>query len=164
MRTYVASAPPDNTGDPPSAEGGGYRPIGGKVHDLAASHPCLQDIVTGFLSPPVLRSAIHCVLASHRLFHSQRTVPTLSLPGVLDVLERHRQRATYGAVAELLGKTPRSLMQGLPKNWRNSFVVNQASGEPSEYHDLQKHPALREPETILSTPQELATFLRVQSG
>lgn len=86
-------------------------------------------------------------------------MPSYNLKVVLDALERHHQRATYGAVAELVGKTPRTVMQGLPKNWRHSFVVNQDTGEPSEYNDLQKHRALRERTTILSSATVLAAWL-----
>ena len=71
--------------------------------------------------------------------NSTETVPYIrtsfvkSLKHVLDLLNQHHQRATYGAVAGLLGKAPRSLMQGLPRDWRHSWIVNKESGLPSEY-------------------------------
>ena len=87
------------------------------------------------------------------------TVRKFSLKAIVETLEMHRQRATYGAVAGLVGKTPRSVMQGLPRNWRNSWVVSQENGEPSEYHELQKHVSLRTRDRIIDTPEELATWL-----
>jgi len=79
---------------------------------------------------------------------------------IVDTLDRFHQRATYGAVAALCGKSPRSVMQGLPRNWRHSWVVNQSSGEPTDYHELMRHPSLFERDRILVTPDELAAWLR----
>ena len=84
---------------------------------------------------------------------------TFSTDAIVELLHKHHQRATYGAVAGVAGKTPRTVMQGLKRGWRYSWVVNQESGEPSEYHDLQKHPALHEREHVLSSPGALAAWL-----
>lgn len=51
-------------------------------------------------------------------------------------------------------------MQGMPRNWRHSWVVNQSSGEPTDYHELMRHPSLFERDRILVTPDELAAWLR----
>ena len=83
----------------------------------------------------------------------------LTLKTIVDLLDRFHQRATYGAVAGVVGKVPRSVMQGLPKNWRHSWVVNQEDGEPSEYHFLQKHPALHERTAVLSSTDDLSAWL-----
>jgi hypothetical protein len=90
---------------------------------------------------------------------SEELLPTFSLKTIVDRLNEHHQRATYGAVAALVGKTPRNVMQGLKKGWRYSWVVNQETGEPSEYHALQKHPQLRSRDTVLVTPEDLAAWL-----
>ena len=82
-----------------------------------------------------------------------------SLKRVLDLLNQHHQRATYGAVAGLLGKKPRSLMQGLPRDWRHSWVVNKDSGLPSEYPSGKIHPAIEERAEILDTEEELEVWL-----
>ena len=82
-----------------------------------------------------------------------------SIGSICEHLERLHQRATYGAVAGLVSKTPRTVMQGLPRNWRHSWVVNQDDGEPSEYHELQKHPALRERGEVISSSEDLALWL-----
>jgi len=82
-----------------------------------------------------------------------------SVRSIVELLDRFHQRATYGAVAELAGKTPRSVMQGLPRNWRHSWIVNKDTGEPSEYHLLQKHRELKERDEILDTADALAVWL-----
>jgi hypothetical protein len=56
-----------------------------------------------------------------------------SLESILELLQRHHQRATYGAVAAAVGRTPRNVMQGRPRDWLHSWVVNQNTGLPTEY-------------------------------
>ncbi len=44
---------------------------------------------------------------------AEKNIPkVLTLDEILDVLERHHQRATFGAVAEILGREPKSLFNG----------------------------------------------------
>ena len=50
-------------------------------------------------------------------------------------------------------------MQGRKRDWLQSWVVNQSDGLPSEYHELQIDPKLRERERILSTAEELREWL-----
>lgn len=78
---------------------------------------------------------------------------------ILDALDRHHQRASYGAVAGVLGTTARSVLQGRPKNKRHSWVVNQETGQPTGYHDFLIHPALEERAEVLSSAEELARWL-----
>jgi hypothetical protein len=82
-----------------------------------------------------------------------------SVSTIAELLDRYHQRATYGALAELLGTSPRSVMQGYKRNWRHSWIVNQNDGLPSEYHELQRHPKLLEREHILATAAELREWL-----
>jgi hypothetical protein len=82
-----------------------------------------------------------------------------SIRSIVEALNQFHQRATYGAVADLLGKVPRSVMQGYPRDWKHSWVVNQDSGLPSEYPSLKVHPAIRERAAILSTADELNAWL-----
>ena len=65
----------------------------------------------------------------------------ISLGLILRELNAAKQRATYGAVGGLLGRLPRSVMQGLPKNAAHSWVVLSDTGEPSGYHPAQLDPA-----------------------
>ena len=82
-----------------------------------------------------------------------------SLDRILDLLQQHHQRATYGAVAGLLGKTPRALMQGRPRDWRHSWVVNKDTGLPSEYPSGKIHPAINERSDILESDAALEAWL-----
>jgi hypothetical protein len=84
-----------------------------------------------------------------------------SLEGILELLQEHRQRATYGAVAALTGRTPRNVMQGCPRNRLHSWVVNQHTGLPIEYPAALIHTALEERAEILSTGEELETWVRL---
>lgn len=79
---------------------------------------------------------------------------------MLGLLHEHHQRATYGAVAGLLGKVPRSLMHGLPRDWRHSWVVNSESGLPTEYPIGKIHPAIQERSQILDSREELEAWLK----
>jgi len=45
-----------------------------------------------------------------------------NLEDVLDVLDDDRQRATYGAVASVVGERPQSLMDDRPRCHRDSWV------------------------------------------
>ncbi len=82
-----------------------------------------------------------------------------TLDSILDALNKHHQRATYGAVAGLLGKTARSLLQGRKRDWRHSWVVNLETGQPSEYSGPNIHPSLEEHALVLETEAELADWL-----
>ncbi|MEO8593058.1 MAG: hypothetical protein ABI759_07040 [Candidatus Solibacter sp.] len=70
----------------------------------------------------------------------------LSLDGIVHQLDAHKQRATYGAVAELVGVLPRGLMSGRPKTPRYSWVVAATNGSesrrgfPTGYFVNQIHP------------------------
>jgi len=55
----------------------------------------------------------------------------LSLDGIVHELDAHKQRATYGAVAALVGVLPRGLMAGQPKTPRYSWVVAATTGTDS---------------------------------
>jgi len=70
----------------------------------------------------------------------------LSLDGIVHRLDAQKQRATYKAVAELVGVLPRGLMSGWPKTPRYSWVVAATSGSesrrgfPTGYSLNQIHP------------------------
>jgi hypothetical protein len=83
----------------------------------------------------------------------------LTLDGILDQLNQHQQRATYGAVAGLLGVVPRSVMSGRPRDWRHSWVVNAETGWPSEYPAPKVHPRLEARAEILSSVDQLQDWL-----
>ncbi len=84
--------------------------------------------------------------------HSQKAILTL--------LAKHHQRATYGALAALLGKTPRSLLAGCPRDYLHCWVVNQETGQPTAYPAGMIHPALEECPEILGSAEALLEWLR----
>ena len=87
------------------------------------------------------------------------TETTYTLDAVLAALHQHQQRATYSAVAALLGQTPRLLMHGQPRAPENSWIVSKHNGRPTGYRDADIHPELTANEMILTTREELTTWL-----
>jgi hypothetical protein len=84
---------------------------------------------------------------------------TVTLDQVIDALDRSHQRATYGAVAALLGEAPRTLMKGRTRDQRHSWIVSSQNNEPTGYTPEQTHPALREHEHVLKNKEELERWL-----
>jgi hypothetical protein len=87
------------------------------------------------------------------------TATTYDLDGIIAALNRHQQRATYSAVAALLGQTPRLLMHNQPRAQGNSWIVAKGNGRPTGYADADIHPQLTVNELVLTTREELATWL-----
>jgi hypothetical protein len=83
----------------------------------------------------------------------------MTMDQILDALHHNHQRATYGAVAALLGKPPRTLMQGRERDQRHSWVVSRKNGEPTGYQPDLMHPSLRERDQVLDTKEALARWL-----
>jgi hypothetical protein len=83
------------------------------------------------------------------------------LDDVLDLLNRHRQRATYGAVGAVVDRPPTFLMSGRPRDHWHSWVVNQETGLPTGYSDDEMHPELRSSDEVLRLPEELEAWLRI---
>ncbi len=78
---------------------------------------------------------------------------------ILEALNDARQRATYGAVATVVGSSPRALMAGRQRNQRHSWVVNLKTGLPTDYADELMHPALVSNDTIIKTKEDLVSWL-----
>ena len=78
---------------------------------------------------------------------------------ILDALDRSHQRATYGAVAAVLDRPPRTLMQGRERDQRHSWVVSRKNGEPTGYDPSLMHPALRERPEVIDSKEALADWL-----
>jgi hypothetical protein len=81
------------------------------------------------------------------------------LDQILDALNRHHQRATYGAVAGLVGAIPRAVLSGRKRDWRHSWVVNEETGKPTDYSELRVHPSLEEKAHVISSSEELQHWL-----
>lgn len=86
-------------------------------------------------------------------------MPDVTMDQILDALDRQHQRATYSAVAAVLDRPPRTLMQGRERDQRHSWVVSRKNGEPTGYQAAQVHPALLERPEVLDSKEELARFL-----
>lgn len=84
----------------------------------------------------------------------------LTLGEILDVLERHHQRATFGAVAGTLGREPRSLFNGYVRTQKTAWVVSKTTGLPTGTKEGDYPPGLLENERAIDTPDELRVWLR----
>jgi hypothetical protein len=88
-----------------------------------------------------------------------RSSPMHTLDEIVAQLDQHHQRATYGAVAALLGHSPRSLMKGRPRNPESSWIVSSSSAMPTGYAESERHPALEERKEVLDTKERLQGWL-----
>ncbi|MEO5588547.1 MAG: hypothetical protein ABIS03_03085 [Gemmatimonadaceae bacterium] len=84
---------------------------------------------------------------------------TPTIDSILDLLDLHHQRATYGAVAAVVNSSPRSLMMGRERNQRSSWIVSRSSGVATGYSDDQNHLSLTERADVLDTPERLKAWL-----
>lgn len=78
---------------------------------------------------------------------------------ILDELEDARQRATYGAVAAIVGVSPRALMTGRERSARTAWVVNVRTGLPTDYPAELMHPELTSNPVVLKTREDLMVWL-----
>jgi hypothetical protein len=94
--------------------------------------------------------------------HAPSTAPvkgSANLDSILERLERYRQRATFGAVAELLGREPFTLFDGYPRIPRTSWVVSKSSGRPTGQDGSALHPDLFQNPHVISNSAELKAWL-----
>ena len=87
----------------------------------------------------------------------------MTLDEIVDQLDQHGQRATYGAVARLLGHSPRSLLKGRERGRRFSWIVNRETGLPTGYNDDQIDPRVKESGAIISDYAVLDRWLASQT-
>ena len=79
---------------------------------------------------------------------------------ILDALNREKTRATYGAVAEILGVPARSVGQILGmRRQEASWVVNGDSGQPTDYQPHQLHPELTRRSVIVRSGAQLRLII-----
>ena len=80
----------------------------------------------------------------------------VSLKVILDALNDHQIRATYGAVGELIGWSPVAVGKSLGERCpRASWVVNAKSLKPTDYLKEQEHPELYRTDHVIRTAAEL---------
>ena len=94
-----------------------------------------------------------------RELHRGLSGTRLTLEDVLEFLERYHQRATYGAVAGVVGGSPMSLMTGAPRSPRRSWVVNGETKQPTGYRPEEIHPALKERSHVIMSSEQLREWL-----
>lgn len=88
---------------------------------------------------------------------------TYTLDQILNLLDRFHQRATYGAVADLIDRPAQYLRNGRPRDPRNSWIVDQDTWLPTGYFKDQVHRDIISRERILSSAKELESWLRAPS-
>jgi hypothetical protein len=88
-----------------------------------------------------------------------RYSPNRLLEQVLDVLEGHSIRATYSAVAEVVGGIARGVMNGRVRTPRHSWVVRKCDGLPTGYHPAEWASALFAYRRIITTGAELRALM-----
>jgi len=84
---------------------------------------------------------------------------TFSLDEIVDRLDQHAQRATYGAVAGLLGQSPRGLLRDHERGRKYTWIVNRNTGLPTGYPDDQVDPRVRDSGPVIATDGELREWL-----
>lgn len=89
---------------------------------------------------------------------------TEKLDQILDALNARRQRATYGAVAAVIGAAPRTLMSGRDRDQRHSWVVSRKTGQPTGYEPEQVHAELETVPHVIDSRDELEQFLSHDSA
>ncbi len=98
--------------------------------------------------------------AAARVHLSEPSHEKLSVDTILDQLDRFHQRATYGAVALVVGSSARSLMSGRTREARSSWIVSQKGGLPTGYGADQVHPEINARAEILSSVDRLRSWLQ----
>lgn len=83
-----------------------------------------------------------------------------SLADILRFLNEEQTRATYGAVASVLGVPPQSMSAMLgTRRPEASWVVNGETGLPNDYAQADWHPDLLASATVVRTGNELTLRL-----
>src|SRR4051794_4228982 len=83
------------------------------------------------------------------------------LQRILDCLNARQIRATYGVVAQKLNVPPISMGRLLgPRRAEASWIVNGATGLPTEYSVTETHPDLLTDARIIRTLEDLENLLR----
>ena len=82
------------------------------------------------------------------------------LDDVISRLDRYRQRATYAAVAGVVGLHYRNVMDSRTRSHLNSWVVSKRTGLPTNYGPQDFHPELlTNPNGVIETPKALKKWL-----
>ena len=82
-----------------------------------------------------------------------------TLDSIIELLNQHHRRVTYGAVAKVVNKPPTFLMAGRGRDRRHSWIVNSRTGLPTGYEPDQLHPDLMENPEVIQTSEALQSWL-----
>ena len=86
--------------------------------------------------------------------------PNPKTQDIIAKLASYKQRATYGALAGIVGGLPRSVMSGMPKTVENSWIVTASNGLPTGYALHERAPELLSRDHVIKTPDALLAWLR----
>lgn len=84
---------------------------------------------------------------------------SINIDRIIEQLARHRQRATYGALAGVVGGLARSVMSRHPRTQRNSWVVKASNGLPTAYLPQDIDPQLLSRPHVIASADELRQWL-----
>jgi alkylated DNA nucleotide flippase Atl1 len=91
-----------------------------------------------------------------RITPASGAIGRVALDDVIAFLNAERVRATYGAVAEVVGVPARSLGALLGERRREaSWIVNASTGLPTDYTPDDTHPELLSSGDVIATGREL---------
>jgi len=89
----------------------------------------------------------------------------MNLEEIILLLYRHRQRATYGAVAAVVGIAAQGIGRRLGRRCPlNSWVVSAHTGSPTGYTAAEMHPDLLAKGHIIRTGPELQAWVHQHQG
>jgi len=96
---------------------------------------------------------------------SRNRVAAVSLEDIIRFLNDEQVRATYGAVAEVLGVVSRSMGARLgPRRPEASWIVNAYNGLPTDYSQDEWHARLLDNADVISSGRMLALRLSKWRG
>ena len=81
---------------------------------------------------------------------------------IIEQLARHRQRATYGALAGVVGGLARSVMGLHPRTQRNSWVVSASTGLPTAYLPQDIDAELLSRSHVITSADDLRQWLEAR--
>ncbi len=79
---------------------------------------------------------------------------------IIERFAKNRQRATYGALAGLIGRQAIGVMIGLPKDKKNSWIVAKKNGLPTGYKTEDIDSRLAASRKVIDSSDELAAWLK----
>ena len=90
---------------------------------------------------------------------SEQATSAHTIDSIVGQLDHFRQRATYGAVAAVVNRSPRNLMDKRTRSPRDSWVVSRMDGMPTGYPAEHVHPEIKARDAVLTTGSELEGWL-----